>query len=162
MSVVFEVGSPPRLVEYERNCIPGSLVHPVPSGQELTACLRYKTKVERLCKGLKELRRYILVVNHLQNQKVFSNVVRRSLHKLTVECKSTLKGIRRTWIAAVDRRLFTRKIVRKFVIMAVNKYRITKFKVHRLIRFICRLAKRYNVSTTFPVQPIMFYNMFIG
>lgn len=162
MSVVFEVGSPLRLVEYAQNCIPGSLVHPVPKGQELTAWLRYKRKVQRLCKALSELRRYILVVNHLHKQKVFGNVIRHHLLKLTARARDTLKGIRRIWIAAVERKLFTRKIVRKFVIMAVNKYRIIKFKVHRLIRFICRLTRQHNVSTTFPVQPIMFYNMFIG
>jgi len=145
MSVVFEVGSSPsRLVEYEPNCLPGSFVHPVPLRYELQACFIYKKKASLLYKSLWHLNHLTSVINKSHRRKIFNSHIKTEILKLMGDASAVLKGASRL---CKIYKLFPRKILRNLAIMAVNKYRITKFKVYRLVDWIIGpLASQYKLS----------------
>lgn len=145
MSVVFEVGSsPPRLVEYEPNCIPGSFVHPVPSKYELQACFIYKKKASLLYKGIWHLNHFTSVVNNSHRRKIFNSFIKGQILELMADVSAVLRGVTRL---CKKYKLFPRQILRDLVIMAVNKYRISKYKAHRLVDCVIGpLARQYEIS----------------
>ena len=148
-SIVFEVGSPPRLVEYIEGILPGGLVHPVPKNQEVRACHVYRKKVSLLCKALNELNHYIRVVNYMEGYQIFNHTIQGQLLEITVEADQVFGALKRL---CKRYKSFPRINVREMAIMAVNKYRIMKFKVNRLVYFISRLASASNTLVTFPVS----------
>lgn len=148
-SVVFEVGTPTRLIEYLENSLPGGFIHPVPSGHEIQACNIYRNKVTLLCKALNELNHYIRVVNYMEGIQIFNDTINEHLLDVTVEAEQTLFALKRL---VKRHKRFPPYNVREMAIMAVNKYRIMKFKVNRIVYVICRLARASNTQVTFPVS----------
>jgi len=124
--VVCAVGSPERLVEYER--LPGCFVHPVPILQEIRVCFAYRKKLKLLCLGLNEMRHYIMVHNG-RNLGVYEAT-------LNLQClaESLLKTLLRM---CKYHKQMSRRLLRKYTITVVNHFKTITFRVHRLI-FKCR------------------------
>jgi len=138
-SVVFAVGSPERLVEYER--LPGCFVHPVPKYREARVCFVYKKKLEILCQGLHEMWYYTMVFNG-RGTVVYFDILnlqwlaQRLLRTLTKMCK--------------DHKKMSRPVLRECTIAAVNHFRVLCFRVHRMIWCCRKILNR--CSSQFPIR----------
>jgi len=146
-NILYEVGSPARLVGYRS--LPGCFVNPVPPNRLRHVCLAYKEKLSRLVAGFIEISHYMRVVNYFFEPTVFEDNLVNHFRELQESAELALRGISK---ACQYFKQLPKRFLRQFAIQVANRYTTLRFCVHRTIPLIGNRASNVDTPLRFPVE----------